>query len=387
MDRLINGINIPPTWTIASALVLLILIWTTAWGKKRTNPQQPTHSPKESNISAYYTITPFQNFTLSTQQPLKLRPFKPKYHMTMALQSLPFSALLPFDNTYTERLRQRRSLLRDHRYEILACNPCAAPAVLELYAYLTRCWLPGRYPDIFRLECDGGSSNGGGGGDEQDARAGYLQNEVTGARMVLDLGFDGHGDEDANTHDPNKTTEKAKRALESLNANIDSDFFFLLPSDAVSASPQSKLKSKLQSPQSQYTLQSHLCAFPSHFSPRSKLGLSLSAIHAPVPHYADKLERSMERFFAGLEVGRCVGRVNWSVGLEGMAGLFRTGREGGIKEKEAKQKDEDEDEVEDEKQKDTVKINPTQTVLRCERQTLHRLPKTKAIVFAFKPPL
>lgn len=35
MDRLINGINIPPTWTIASALVLLILIWTTAWGKKR----------------------------------------------------------------------------------------------------------------------------------------------------------------------------------------------------------------------------------------------------------------------------------------------------------------------------------------------------------------
>jgi hypothetical protein len=27
---------------------------------------------------------------------------------------------------------------------------------------------------------------------------------------------------------------------------------------------------------------------------------------------------------------------------------------------------------------------PTQTYLRCERQTLHRLPRSKAVVFAFK---
>lgn len=48
--------------------------------------------------------------------------------------------------------------------------------------------------------------------------------------------------------------------------------------------------------------------------------MRLADIHTPVPGYADKLERSMDRFFAKVEVGRFVKRVNWSVTTE--TGLF-----------------------------------------------------------------
>jgi hypothetical protein len=34
-------------------------------------------------------------------------------------------------------------------------------------------------------------------------------------------------------------------------------------------------------------------------------------------------------------------------------------------------------------EEEEVEIDLSKTVLRCERQTLHRLPKTKALVFAF----
>lgn len=37
-----------------------------------------------------------------------------------------------------------------------------------------------------------------------------------------------------------------------------------------------------------------------------------------------------------------------------------------------------------EKEEDGENIDLEKTVVRCERQTLHRLPRTRALVFAFK---
>ena len=77
----------------------------------------------------------------------------------------------------------------------------------------------------------------------------------------------------------------------------------------------------------------------------------------------------MDRFFSRLEVGKYVRRVNWSVTTN--PNLYSAGKgtnhayEG--------------DEISELKD-----VDVESTFVRCERQTLHRLPKSKALVFAFK---
>ena len=79
----------------------------------------------------------------------------------------------------------------------------------------------------------------------------------------------------------------------------------------------------------------------------------------------------MDRFFAALPVGRIVKRCNWSISTNGELFCLK-GNHMSEAEMVAKERDEEGEEVDLKK-----------TVLRCERQTLHRLPRTKALVFAF----
>ena len=98
----------------------------------------------------------------------------------------------------------------------------------------------------------------------------------------------------------------------------------------------------------------------------NKINFTLSNIHTPVLGYAAKLEKSMDLFFATLPVGKIVKRVNWSITTN--TDIFALG---------GNRIYESEDTKED-------KIDLEKTVLRRERQTLHRLPKSRALVFAFK---
>lgn len=92
------------------------------------------------------------------------------------------------------------------------------------------------------------------------------------------------------------------RALEILAQTVDEDFLVLLPEASVRPDHPPK-----------YILQAYVACFPSGFNTRTKLGLRLAEIHGPVPGYEEKLERSMDRFFARVEVGRAVKRVNWTL--------------------------------------------------------------------------
>jgi hypothetical protein len=77
----------------------------------------------------------------------------------------------------------------------------------------------------------------------------------------------------------------------------------------------------------------------------------------------------MDRFFAAMPVGKVVKRANWSISTNGdlfcLAGNHMS----------ADQLDNATAEEEE--------VDIKKTVLRCERQTLHRLPQTRALVFAF----
>ncbi|CAN9095689.1 unnamed protein product [Alternaria alternata] len=233
--------------------------------------------------SAYDDITPFSNFSLDTEQPLKLRPFKPKYHMTMALENTTLNDLIAMDNTYRERLQIRSRLIEKERYEVLACNSEAVPAVLELYEWLTRTYLPLRFSSLYSITESGK----------------HLRNHVTDSLIPLHM-------------------TNGEEALEILGSNIDTEFLLLTPSPTSLASePLDGSSFGTTTTQTKYLLTAFINCFPSGFNTRSKLNQLLAAIHAPVPGYAAKLEKSMDRFFANLPVGKIVKRSNWSISTNG----------------------------------------------------------------------
>ncbi|KAF1947851.1 hypothetical protein EJ02DRAFT_440033 [Clathrospora elynae] len=298
MDKL-NMIGTRPSWGLLLLLGLVI-----GWHEE----------------DAYYNIEALRDFDVDEEEPHKHRPFKPKFHMTMALENTTLSNLIPMDKTYRARLHIRKQIIKRDRYQVLACNTKAVPAVLELYEWLMSTYLPRRFPSVYTLSGAG------------------LRNHVNGTILPLWL-------------------SDAEEALQMLGENIDDEFLFLLRSDK----PEDEGK---------YVMEAFINCFPSGFNTRAKLGLLLADIHGPVPGYKVKLERSMDRFFASLAVGKMVKRSNWSISTSGelfcLEGSHGTAEE---MERQGERREED--------------IDLSKTVLRCERQTLHRLPRTGALTYQY----
>jgi len=244
------------------------------------------------------------------------------------------------DSTYLDRLYIRRKLIAERFPDVIAANPIAQPAVAELYEWLFQIYLPRRFPTMFTLDAPH-----------------HLTNLVTNESIPL-------------TPPPDAT-----EALVTIGSHIDTDFLILLPSPNASnpAEPKS-------------VLEAFITCFPSGFSTRAKLGLKLADIHAPVPHYKQRLERSMDRFFATLPVGKIVRRTNWAVTTT--TDLFmEVGTHLHLPDSDAA-RDADGAETaaagEAKPRYEEEEVDIDSTVLRTERQTLHRLPKTGALVFGFK---
>lgn len=192
-----------------------------------------------------------------------------------ALETLDPSELLVMDKNYEDRIHYRRRILKEHHDVVVAINDHARirPAIREMYNFVFGTYLPMRYPSMFKLH-DMVYETG---------QAYLLQNMITGELIPAQA----------------KGTQSIT-LLETLGKHIDEDFLFLLPEENVEKDPK-------------FILEAFVTICPSGFNPREKLGLKLSNIHDPVPAYADKLEGSMDRFFAKLEVGKYVRRVNWSI--------------------------------------------------------------------------
>ncbi|KAL2860614.1 hypothetical protein BJX68DRAFT_89361 [Aspergillus pseudodeflectus] len=334
-------------------------------GKTTENAQEPT---------SYPPINPLPNFNWEDTPPLAIRPFKPKYHLTMAISTLDPSELIPMDKTYKERLALRKTLLESHPDTVRAVNMSKdtpevnariREALCEWYAFIVGEYLPSRYPTMFRLA--------------EGEEGVVLENIVTGARSWVDpdVVLRSFTSEVAEGDD----VEEARllHLMDILSSYIDEDFLILFPNPL---SPSTTTTSPEEIP---YTLQLYSTYYPAGFNPREKLGLPLAQIHTPVPGYKQKLEKSMDRFFARLEVGRFVVRANWSIMTPG-ARLFAAF--GGLHDHSPEDLDlngkneKSEREVKEEIM-DVEGFDGSDTYLRCERQTLHRLPKSKALVFAF----
>lgn len=270
-----------------------------------------------------------------------------------ALENLNPSELLQMDKTYRDRIALRRDTMSKHGTHVVAVNDdyIIRPAVVEHYEFLMGTYLPLRFPKMFKLHET----------DYEMGKTFMLENLVTGAIFP------------ANVSASTPTT----RLLETLGRTVDEDFLFLhAEEDETEEKDERKPttgseKSKPKDDDKKYILQAYVVCCPSGFDPAEKLGKRLSAIHTPVPGYEAKISGSMDRFFSRLEVGKYVKRVNWSITTH--ANLYAAGKgtnhahEGDVVQ-----------EMTDEE------LEVDNTFMRCERQTLHRLPKSKALVFAFK---
>lgn len=336
---------------------VMLLLWHLLYRRLSSKKldQEQVLNEKTAAVDPYEDIEPLHDFDWRSTPPIKVRPFKPKYHLTMALENCPLSELIENDNTYLERIQHRKDLMNAHTEKTYQCNAVCEPAVLDLYGWMMGTYLPKRFPTMYKII-------------PADQVPPDAKTTISGPHLH---------NISANTYIPLQASSGSE-ALYTLGSNVDTDMLLLLPNST--SSEETPI----------YHLQAYVTCFPSGFATQDKLGLPLSGIHKPVPGYKEKLEKSMDRFFARLECGRAVRRANWSVTTNSL--LYSQGGnhmyEGGSSteaatgnEKTLDTSSANLDQVIEEQKKD-VQIEKCR--LRCERQTLHRLPKTKALVFMFK---
>ncbi|KAH6896051.1 hypothetical protein B0T10DRAFT_545620 [Thelonectria olida] len=243
--------------TALPAIICLTIFVVTAIAKKWMQARrQQTHS-KEIAASSEKTqpIEPLHGFDWKNAQRRQLRPFKPTYHITMAIRADTPSELITIDEDYLNRVTLRRDLIAHHGNTVHGFVSGGEPAVRELYTYLLADYLPIRFPSLFQLSPDKSS----------------FTNTVTGKSF------------------PTLPSGDVNDALCVLGETVEEDLFLLQ-----------------ESPQGHRSV-AFMCCFPAGFDPSEKLGRTLVEIHAPVPSY-EKIGASMERFFGRLEAGK-----SWSV--------------------------------------------------------------------------
>ncbi|KAI6375134.1 hypothetical protein MCOR25_003028 [Pyricularia grisea] len=291
------------SWLLVAFVAVVVLIWT----RRRESKEAHTHALASEKHGRNGSKRRADAKTFDSRiEPLAgfdLEQTKPK-------------DFRPFKPIYHITMEFRRKTIASHPETVVgAVQPdCLAPSQ-ELYAYLLAEYLPTRYPSVFKLEDDGKT----------------LRNHVTGRTC--------------STVPPSDV----ELLLRTLGETVEDDIFILV-----------------RTPGGEHRMVAFVCCHPAGFNPAAKLGMVLADIHGPVPSY-EKIGPSMERFFAKLEVGEVVKRLNWAITTESQ---LYTPSAYHVHEGDEVQKDED--------------VDIEKTRLRVELQSLSRLPKTRAVVFSFK---
>ena len=112
-----------------------------------------------------------------------------------------------------------------------------------------------------------------------------------------------------------------------------------------------------------YRLTAGAVGFPTDWRLAEKIGLPLTAIHAPIHGYAEQLASGVDHFFRTLPAGPIFGRANWFVVPSDAWRYMPT------------------DAPVDRFAHVTAANAGNTLFVRCERQTLRRLPETGAVLF------
>ena len=138
----------------------------------------------------------------------------------------------------------------------------------------------------------------------------------------------------------------------------------LIPEDLLVLAPR-PVDSDERERNSEWHLVAASVCFPAHWVLAEKMNRPLSNIHEPVPHYKERLETPLDRFFTYMEVGIISTRMNWSLQFGNT--LF-------VPHREARLPAQGQEAIQ-------------QIFVRMERQTLRKLPQTGHILFTIRTSL
>jgi len=234
--------------------------------------------------------------------------------LSMGIRTLDLDDWLVLDDRYADELDLKRRLLSERSDDVFAARPDALDASTEVLELVTA-WLAGHHPDLHPPPSEpvvGSASLG--------------QDRATGSRAG-----------------------GPRHPLDVAGRMVQEDLCVLVEHDG------------------SYRLEAASLCFPSHWRLDEKLGRSMAAIHAPVPHYAEELEQKVDRFFDRLRVDHPVQRRNLSV--HSHRSLFAPGPF----------------ESADSFAPDAAGVDAVW--LRSERQTLVRLRRSDAVLFTIKTQL
>ncbi|RAH39828.1 heme-dependent oxidative N-demethylase family protein [Aspergillus brunneoviolaceus CBS 621.78] len=317
----------------AGLLVLCVLL------VQRRSPA-PTHEDPKKNLPTPQ-IDPLVDFDWTKTEPLVLRPFKPRYHITMGIETTTLSEIVQIDKHYLSRIQLRTALIQHKKPAVLGTTPRAVPAVRELYTFLVNDYLPQRYGAIFhRLPPSPNHPES-------------ITNVITGETI------------------PCTPPTDPEEALAIIGRQVEEDFLLLLPppppSPTISTTgPKTEPRAE-DFENKQMSLEAFIGCFPNGFSWADKFTKSLAAIHVPVPDYTAKLRGSMDRYLGRLAVGTVVKRANWTVSVDGELHAADSMHL-----------------YEGETVEEVEVLDVEKARLRCERQVLFRLPRSNAVVFVVR---
>src|SRR5579872_4989637 len=231
------------------------------------------------------------------------------YRMAMSLVTVPATEWFELDARYVEEMTERRRLLAERHDDVFGVLPDAEDASREVLqrvvAYLTT-----QFSDWFALDGD------------------VLVNRLTGE--TWDLG------------DP------SRHPLEIAGRLVQEDLCIIHSDGEVARFTAAML------------------CFPSRWRLHEKLGLPLTAVHGPVPFYAQRLAAPVDRFMAKVKPGHIASRLNWSVlddpAMYQPTGKWREATNAAV----------------------TAENAGEMLYLRVERQTLTRLPQSDAVLFGIR---
>ncbi|ODM23284.1 hypothetical protein SI65_00873 [Aspergillus cristatus] len=121
--------------------------------KQKESLKSPTPPIFKNDVepTTYPPVEPLPDFEWQKTEPLNLRPFKPKYHLTMSIEDSTLSELIEIDKNYVDRIALRKEVMKRHPEDVLGAEDCIKMAVDEFYTWLVGTDLPTRFPRMFKV--------------------------------------------------------------------------------------------------------------------------------------------------------------------------------------------------------------------------------------------
>ncbi|KAH6625723.1 hypothetical protein C7974DRAFT_206295 [Boeremia exigua] len=267
--------------------------------------------PDYATLSGVPLPAPYHNFDIHKALPRPYRPFRWAYHQTMSLTKMEPDWWIELENTYEHRMRQRSQLFVEHGDAVLQALPGSELACKELMEMVLQ-FLCARYPQYFSLS----------------ASKTVFHNAIL--KTETDL--------------------KQTPPLHVLFQNVPEDFAIMLRDEKTGL----------------YIFRAGIICSALGWNAGTKMGLHLHEIHAPIPDYKEKMQFSMDRYFAKKPTDKPIQRGSW--GLEVDQPLFMPPGDGHETYRSHQMPD----------------LELSRCHLRVDWQTLRRLPLSGGVVFNFK---